>query len=137
MQECLEDLFTLVKIHIDIDNEMFSPMFYEHLPIPDFQEQYYKSRYVLNEIERLFEKVNEQRADRNVLKCFRDYLIFFLASSSKLAEMAYELHFRTLDESELSNDEAARLFNEYKSNERHRLAEGEKLNKMIYSLYQQ
>lgn len=143
LYEFLVELNNLLTDHIYVHNAVFNPPIRAIVLVRgmmakmDYERQYMISDGVLGELEQLFDLLSELEelgVDKNVIKGVREYMIFFLASSSKLTEITYELHLKEINQSNMSTDEFNRLVDEYQSNEKYRVDEGKALNKIVASL---
>lgn len=132
----------LLTRHIRVHEAIFNPPLRAKIPLPGIFkkinfEELYEEESVLQEL--LNERYlfwNEIAAtgndnDRELIQKMKDYTICFIASTSKLTEIAYELNLKAKAEAKLSYSEYNRLVSEYQDNEKQRLKRSSSMNEIV------
>ncbi|WP_409276379.1 hypothetical protein V1499_23110 (plasmid) [Neobacillus sp. SCS-31] len=128
--------------HIQIHDSIFDPPLRAKIPIPGifrkipFDELYQRAARNQDKLEGCLLGLKgltgvDMDDDRAAVQKIREYGICFLASSSKLTEIAYELDLKAQRKNKLSLKEYSRLVDEYRQNEQHRLSKGDSMNEIV------
>jgi hypothetical protein len=130
----------LLTDNINIHEAIFNPPKRAAIPIPfifkkiNFEELYKSGNAIQEQIEQCFENLKSIKGtelDQTLSEGIREYLICFMASVSKLTEIAYELYLKSRSQNKLSLSEYKRLIDEYQENEQQRLERSEMMNKIV------
>lgn len=145
LYELLKLMNTLLTEHIRIHDAIFNPSLRARIPIPgimkkiDFKELYENAVTVQEQLKDCLQTIVDiaehgTSEDKTTCQGMKEYTICFLASNSKITEIAYELNQKARNENELSFNEYNRLVDQYQENEEQRLNKSGTMNKIVATL---